>query len=70
LTDTTYFQISEPNAPAFIASAPPTDPGIALRNSAPYLKLAKANLDSLAREVPAPDSIELSEIVSSFKFFV
>jgi UDP-N-acetylenolpyruvoylglucosamine reductase len=34
VTDSTKDQISKPNAPAFIANAPPTPPGMALKNSA------------------------------------
>ena len=70
LTETTYCQISEPKAPAFIARAPPTLPGIALKNSAPYFKLTWENLDNFAREVPAPESIKSFEISRLLKFLV
>jgi len=64
--------VSDPNAPAFMAKAPPKVPGIPIKNSAPVNSLLTLYLASCAHEVPAPalSSVDESILILSSIFFV
>ena len=56
------FDISEPWAPAFIYTAPPTEPGIPLANSNPESPFLLNCTERLTSEKPAPAVILVPSI--------
>ena len=53
-TDSTCSNVSPPQAPAFIRSAPPRQPGMPSRNSSPARPASRAELAMWFRRAPAP----------------